>query len=113
MGLAAFAKQLHTSFSVFGPSGTAIKLKLVGTMQLPSAEAVVGPGQNFRHESFLLCFSGPRDQLLPQSTYNFSHSEMGRFAMFIVPDTHSNPAQPRYEAVFTRPCRNLKGPQVT
>ena len=49
--------------------------------------------------SFSVFFSGPSEPALNQATYEFEHSELGRFPLFIVPSRGGGGDQ-LYEAVF-------------
>lgn len=52
-------------------------------------------------ERFSLVFRGPRENPLPQHTYEFRHAELGSFPLFIVPIGMDADGY-LYEAVFTR-----------
>ncbi len=50
-------------------------------------------------DCFILVFRGPRDPALPQGTYEFAHTQLGKFPLFITPGKISSQGQ-NYEAVF-------------
>jgi hypothetical protein len=51
--------------------------------------------------SFSLVFRASRDVLLPQSTYDLEHADLGVLAIFLVPIASKEDGV-YYEAVFTR-----------
>jgi len=71
-------------------------LRLVLVEDFPTEQALTAPDECFR-----LLFSGAVESSLEQGTYQFEHSALGAFPLFIVP---GNPAdgKRRYEAVFNR-----------
>lgn len=72
------------------------------TLELDSAETRAEAGKSGRTDSaFSLLFRGPSDNMLPQGTYEFAHSDMGMLLIFIVPVRQDEKGY-HYEAVFTR-----------
>jgi hypothetical protein len=67
----------------------------------PSDTPARPTGKEARGESFMLLFHGPSDRMLPQGTYAFTHDELGRFDLFIVPIGQA-PGVFQYQAVFNR-----------
>lgn len=53
------------------------------------------------HEWYSLAFSGPKGQTLAQGTYAFSHPQIGRFDLFIVPAMAVDHEE-RYIAIINR-----------
>ena len=60
------------------------------------------------YEMFSLIFHGPSEQFLPQAIYNFRHSKIGEFEMFIVPVGRDQDGF-QYQAVFNRLIKDQKG----
>ena len=46
-----------------------------------------------------LTFTGPREPVLPQATYDVSHADLGDFELFVVPVAQGD-AGTVYEAIF-------------
>jgi hypothetical protein len=108
-GLVEFEKNLNSSFEVIHEGGSKVKLKLVeaqaAARRSGSKKSPRGGDEN--NEKFSLIFKGPRQQLLPQDTYRFRHSELGELSLFIVPVLSRNQHDYVYEAIFNRP-RGMK-----
>ncbi|HEY5885875.1 MAG TPA: hypothetical protein VIT88_14390 [Pyrinomonadaceae bacterium] len=71
-------------------------LRLVLVEDFPAEQALTAPDECFR-----LLFSGALESSLEQGTYQFKHSALGAFPLFIVPGTPAV-GKRRYEAVFNR-----------
>ena len=54
------------------------------------------------YECFSLLFSGPKDQSLPQASYEMTNEQLGTFPLFIVP-VRDEGNKIYYEALFNRP----------
>jgi len=67
-------------------------------LELVEISAAV-PGPRRAGRPFSLTFRGPRDALLPQSTYRLEHDAMGDLDLFLVP-IGPDPQGMCYEAVF-------------
>lgn len=100
-----FLTQRGTVFSVLRESSPAIKLKLVEVQTNPVTYPGAHKAADARNEKFSLMFRGSGSPALQQDTYIFDHSDMGRFAMFIVPVQVQNDRGHHYQAIFNRlPC---------
>lgn len=89
--IATFQPHVGSAFTV--PAAAAATVTLV----LESATAIgswTGGRQPFR-----LTFHGPREPLLPQSTYGLAHTELGALEIFIVPIAQTAD-RTSYEAIF-------------
>lgn len=72
------------------------------SLELDSAETTARAGEARRADTaFSVIFRGSPDQVLPQSTYEFEHDDMGVVPLFIVPVSQDEKGT-YYEAVFTR-----------
>ena len=91
---AHFAELVRTRFQAGAGDGPATPLELLAVTENSSA---AGPGR----ECFSLLFQGPADCPLAQGTYRFSHEQLGRFDLFIVPVGAERSAR-QYEAVVNR-----------
>jgi len=87
-----FSKHLGTRFSIAVDGSGSIDAELSKVTELH-----LSPHQ----ERFSVVFRGPRDQVLSQGTYNFTHQQMGEFSLFIVPMRQDDEGM-FYEAVFNR-----------
>jgi hypothetical protein len=96
-GFAEFLEQVNTTFAV-RTSPKTIRMKLVHAGALPAMTAPEVAG----NENFTLTFHGPGHSPLPQDTYPFDHSQLGRLAIFIVPVGPPVATHCRYQAVFSR-----------
>jgi len=85
-----FAQHLNSQFQVESGAGPAVTLELVEANQLPAPAG---------YEAFSLVFRGPASSFLTQGIYHFTHSETGRFDLFIVP-IRQDQGGLYYEAVF-------------
>lgn len=88
----AFTQNANTKFRVHGDENTSVELELIKISELK---------QYPHQEEFALEFRGPLEILLSQGIHNFSHDQMGRFEMFIVPIRQDKQGL-YYEAVFNR-----------
>jgi hypothetical protein len=95
LSLEAFSRLLGGRFAVHAGAGKSCEVELI--------EAVGGPTpqQTGKLESFSLVFRGPRAQALSQGTFEFEHSAIGRFQLFIVPIS-AEAGWVCYQAVFNR-----------
>jgi hypothetical protein len=91
-----FAARLDETFQV-RTSAASVELRLVKAEPLHSA----APSPASADHSFALLFRGPADQPLAQNTYNFAHSRIGSFPLFIVPMAVEHDAR-YYQAIFNR-----------
>lgn len=101
--LATFAGQLHTTFRVTDTPAGRLELKLVEASQTKAAPCQPAKTPDAQYEKFSLIFSGPKAPLLAQQIYRFEHSQIGGFAMFIVPIVTRATKQQHYQAIFNRP----------
>ena len=86
---------LTATDSTFSPYvGQRFKVNSASVSQLELKEVF-----NRGPSSFSVFFSGPSEPALNQATYEFEHSELGRFPLFIVPSRGGGGDQ-RYEAVI-------------
>ncbi|MCA1555020.1 MAG: hypothetical protein LC737_11665, partial [Chloroflexi bacterium] len=97
---AVFEAQLGQYFNVDAGSRGKQALRLV---QVNAGTAKVHAGPNrivgaTTGECFVLNFVGASDQPLPQDTYRFERSPLGKFDLFIVPGTADDDGQ-HYVAV--------------
>jgi hypothetical protein len=99
LNLTKFSAVLQTQFRVQTGPGSETTLELVQAN--PSDTPARPTGKEARGESFMLLFHGPSDRMLPQGTYAFTHDELGRFDLFIVPIGQA-PGVFQYQAVFNR-----------
>lgn len=107
---AAFARFVGSGFQVTSTSGTAspVWLRLLAVEDLPAlvpqnvAAMAVPPKKEsatVQTSGFMLSFLGTMPKPLPQGTYIFEHSGLGKFPLFIVPD---GPGKQTYTAVINR-----------
>ena len=87
-----FSKNANTKFQVQVDENTHVDLELIAISELK---------QYPQQEEFALEFRGPLDMFLGQDVRNFSHDQMGRFELFIVPIRQDEQGF-YYEAVFNR-----------
>jgi hypothetical protein len=97
--LATFAALLHTRFQVERGGQQSIELELVEATFGGISGAKTGDGP--RYENFSLMFHGEQSQPLGQGTFSFSHPQIGRFELFIVPIA-AQKGKLHYQAVFNR-----------
>ena len=97
------ADHLNTTFHVHAGVQGMVPLQLIRMeVKEPSLrENSNAPDAGF--ERFSLVFAGSRTDRLPQESYTFEHSRIGRFELFIVPVLSLDPTRHKYEAVFNRP----------
>ena len=100
-----FSAQVGASFMVTHPSAVPVKLQLVEASITPSVHPFAHRAGDARNEKFSLLFRGPKAAVLPQDTYQFEHSETGRFELFIVPVGGRDSGWICYQAVFNRPVQ--------
>jgi hypothetical protein len=65
-------------------------------------DEIIERGQDSGFEQYSLIFSGPREPFFPQGIYEFQHSGLGGFSLFLVPIGQTGNGF-RYQAVFNRP----------
>jgi hypothetical protein len=94
--LEAFSGVVGDAFTVGVPPESSLAMRLVAATALrgsrPAAAHAAEPG-------FALEFLGPRDPVLPQAIYRFSHASLGAHDIFIVPVGREDDGV-RYEAIF-------------
>jgi hypothetical protein len=96
LGQAAFAAYLGQSFRIEDGVAPPLDMRLVDVAdRRPRADGHHGG------ESFALIFRGPGDRALAQQTYQFSHPDLGTFALFIVPGS-TQPEGVNHEAIINR-----------
>ena len=88
-----FATHLNTTFSVKLGEST-LDMTLTGASKKP-----VRPFRGMMREPFSLYFTSASQVVLPQRMYPFSHPQMGKLEIFIVPIARE-PEGIVYEAVF-------------
>ena len=89
-----FGKHLNTKFHLQVEGDSNIDLELDEVKGYSSQHKEVGG-----MERFSAYFVGPKQPLLPQSTYTLRHEQMGDFEIFLVPISKHERGF-RYEAVF-------------
>ena len=94
-----FMDLVGESFSVQRERREALKAELIEVNEHSGAYHNIK--SNSRQDCFSILFRGPMDQPLEQSTYNFSHSQTGKFPLFIVPVGIDEKGR-LYEAIFNR-----------
>ena len=87
-----FSRAANTKFQVEIDENTRVDLDLILV-----SDVKLYPQQ----EEFVLEFRGPLDMFLGQGPRNFSHEQMGRFELFIVPVRQDQQGF-YYEAIFNR-----------
>ncbi len=90
--LATFEPLLNTEFQVADSDGNQVTMKLV--------EATRGP-EDPRLDQFSLVFKSPPGPVMPQGTYRFQHSGIGKADLFVVPIGQDEKGV-YYQAVFNR-----------
>jgi len=95
--LATFTPLVGTNFEVTIAEGKTVMLRLTSATSLSRGGGVP---RGHAREPFSLVYQGPRQPVLPQRTYPFSHPKLGAFDLFIVP---IQPEKDRacYEVIFT------------
>lgn len=99
--LAVFSRQVGTAFRV-RHGGALLIMELTEACATCSEHPLAANAPDASHEKFSLCFRARAGQRLDQDTYEFEHSQMGRFLMFIVPLPTRAPGPQYYEAIFNR-----------
>ena len=87
-----FSKNANTKFKVHIDENTHVELELIAVSELK-----LYPQQ----EEFTLEFRGPLGMFLGQGVRDFTHDQMGRFELFIVPIKQDEQGF-YYEVVFNR-----------
>ena len=87
-----FTRAANTKFQVEFDENTRVDLELI-----TDSDVRLYPQQ----EEFAIEFRGPLEIFLAQGPHNFSHEQMGRFELFIVPIRQDEQGF-YYEAVFNR-----------
>jgi hypothetical protein len=90
---ATFSDHVGQPFEVSAGDGVSHTLALASVRE---GAAAPWPGARV---PFVLVFEGPREPLLPQAIYGFTHPDLGEFGIFIVPVGIEGEAVV-YEAVF-------------
>jgi hypothetical protein len=99
----SFAPHVRTVFQV-GYEARQLDLELIdATERMGTADA------DERDEQFSLVFRGSKEVFLPQGVYTFTHPQIGRFDLFIVPVVSRDQSTFTYQAIFNRQ-RPLSGP---
>lgn len=98
----SFAARLGDTFQVYAGT-TPVGLRLVKVTALNSIAAGAAQARPGGHteDSFAVLFRGPRAQPIAQGMYDFAHSRIGSFPLFIVPMAAEQDAR-YYEAIFNR-----------
>jgi len=94
--LETFSRRLGAQFTVELEEGPTVELVLTEAAEPEFADSERAPGHR---RAFSVVFLGPREPILPQRTYSFSHDELGDFELFIVPIAQDDLGT-QYEAVF-------------
>ncbi|HEU5036365.1 MAG TPA: hypothetical protein VFT70_05135 [Nocardioides sp.] len=92
-----FAGREGQPFEVGEPGGPTLTVELVAVRQSSEPGGRSPDGQQRRQ--FSLDFRGPREPVLPQSTYAFAHDELGPLLLFLVPQGQDEDGT-TYEAAF-------------
>ena len=97
-----FAPYFGHTFRVAFGSSELVPLQLFKVRDLLAARVLAARGFTVDpDQSFSLLFRGPVDRPLPQDTYQFEHSRIGRFELLIVPMRPDQDAR-YYETIFNR-----------
>lgn len=91
--LAAFERQLNTTFSIHGRRKTSVKLVAVDDLRRKGTRA---QGK----ECFGLQFRGSYPNALKQNTYVIEHEKLGVFSFLLVPIGMKDKDAPYYEAII-------------
>ncbi len=86
-----FAPHVGSSFVVVH-EGTSVEAELAEVRELDALS------EDFRRP-FTLMFPGPQEPVLPQSTYQIKHEDLGELEIFVVP-LESDESGTVYQAVF-------------
>jgi hypothetical protein len=95
--LSTFTPLVGDTFSVEHPPSHVVELRL--TRITPAGRPRPKGPEGEPEDAFNLYFVGPDTQPIPQATYLFAHSAIGRHAIFIVPVGREDGGL-LYEAVF-------------
>jgi hypothetical protein len=98
-----FANLLGQTFQIRSVPSGELAAQLVEVRDLPSARFRGSPAAASAESEnrFSILFRGPADTPLGQGTYEFSHTQLGAFSLFIVPMASDMDTRD-YEAVFNR-----------
>lgn len=97
--LQAFQQNVNTRFRVYPPEkGDAFDVVLVHARQV---------SRDSLQDIFSVAFRGPEEKALSQGTYQFDHTRMGAFQIFIVPYKKEQ-GFVFYEATFNLLLRPLR-----
>ena len=99
---ASFLRCLDSTFRVVREGERRVDLTLTGVEDLAQRFSAGKDGVNRIGECFLLTLRGASLSAMPQGTYVFFHSLIGRFAMLITPVWSEDPRYCSYQAVFNR-----------
>ena len=87
-----FSRNLGTTFRISLDDSNTIDAELSKVTELYLSA---------NQERFAVVFRGPKEPVLSQGTYSFTHEQMGEFSLFIVPMGQDDGGT-SYEAVFNR-----------
>ncbi|HLX94816.1 MAG TPA: hypothetical protein VKU37_03650 [Verrucomicrobiae bacterium] len=106
IGFDVFRDNTGSIFTVHAETAAATRLKLMVAERYQAADPGAHIAPDARNENFSVLFRRTAGPMLPQNTYVFEHSDLGRFPLFIVPvRVGQDPGHDCYEAVFNRlPC---------
>ncbi len=107
LGFTTLASQVNTTFQVQVSQSHSVDLELVQALLAPERGPAPAAGRRptVDYEEFSLVFRGEQKTPLEQKMYKFSHDQIGRFDLFIVPVVSRDTESAYYEAVFNRPKR--------
>jgi hypothetical protein len=97
--LATFAPLVGDRFELLGCGSEVTDLTLAEVDE-PRPGSNAGAEAGAGRSPFSIVFRGPREPVLPQRIYTFSHEKLGSFELFIVPIGPDDEGM-RYEAVFS------------
>jgi hypothetical protein len=105
LSFTTLAGQVNTTFQVQVSQNHSVDLELVQALLAPERGSAPPAGRRpaVDYEEFSLVFRGDRKTPLEQKMFNFSHEQIGRFELFIVPVVSRDTENAYYEAVFNRP----------
>ncbi len=98
----AFSKCLGSNFILQRDNAPNVALELTHARPQQPSPFECANVPDAGHERFSLMFCAPKSAALPQNTYTFEHSQIGRFEMFIVPMGVKDETHGCYEAIFNR-----------
>ena len=90
-----FSSLVGSSFHIHNSSSHSLPLELLEAKKIGNSSAQ----QNTQIDSFSLLLRGPRDSVLPQQIYSFTHSQLGELSLFLVPVGQDSDGI-RYEVIF-------------